>query len=101
MAHIRLRSRATGTVVPGPGGSVTVLAPTVEAVAEVPTPTIDTRRAVAAYFEHLLRTYPPTSPDDHYVVELVNPDTGLVDIVIHEDRAEALRRLAEPFAEDL
>jgi hypothetical protein len=31
---------------------------------------------------------------------LANPDTGLFDLVVVEDRAEALRLLAKPFADD-
>jgi len=55
---------------------------------------------VAPHYVHELRTYPPT-PDGSYLIELRNHDTGLVDLVIYEDPAEAFRRLAEPFADDL
>jgi hypothetical protein len=55
---------------------------------------------VAPHYVYELRAYPPT-PEGGYLVELRNQDTGLVDLAIHEDPAEAFRRLAEPFADDL
>jgi hypothetical protein len=73
--------------------------PTMEARGEVFPPTVDTQR-VAIHFEHLVRTYPPREPGDLYLVELINPDTGQVDMSVHEDREEAFRRLAKPFVED-
>jgi hypothetical protein len=54
----------------------------------------------AEHFVHEVWTYPPT-PEGLYQVELVNRDTGHVDLAMDEDPAEAWRRLAEPFADDL
>jgi hypothetical protein len=55
---------------------------------------------VAPHHVYEVRVYPPT-PDGGYLVELGNPDTGLVDLVINADAAEALRQLAESLADDL
>jgi hypothetical protein len=78
--------------------------PLIDQSATVYPPTIE--RGVApsirkrAFYERILRLYPPAQPGDVYIGTLTNPDTGLVDIAIHADRAELLRRLAEPFEDD-
>lgn len=100
VARLRLRSQAVGHAV-SDEGSVTVPVSTVDVVVDVPAPTIQTSRVLAPHFDHLVQTYPPLTFGDHYVVQLVNPDTGLVEIVVHEDPAEAFRRLADPFADDI
>jgi hypothetical protein len=56
---------------------------------------------VAPHHVYELRAYPPTPEGGSYLVALRHPDTGLVDLAIHEDPAEAFRQLAEPFADDL
>ena len=55
---------------------------------------------VAPHYVYEVRVYPPATDGD-YLVELRNPDTGLVGLALHADAAEALRQLAEPFADDL
>lgn len=52
---------------------------TVEAVATIPEATAIGEQRIAAHFDHLLRTYPPLQPGDLYLLQLVNPDTGVVE----------------------
>jgi hypothetical protein len=89
---LALRSHAEGTV----GRTVAPAVDEAEALA---------RRhgmaQVAPHMVHEVHTYAPEVPGGAHVLALRNPDTGLVDIAAHEDPAEALRLLAERFADDL
>ena len=55
---------------------------------------------VAEHYDYLVRKYLP-GPDGRHLMQLFNPDTGQVGLEIDDDPAEAFRRLAEPFADDL
>jgi hypothetical protein len=100
----RIQGRAalslTGAVTRGDDGSVTVLPPTAQAAAQGIVPTIGAER-VRAHFEHMVLTCPPSEPGDVYTIEIINPDTGVVDIAMHADPEEAFRGLAKPFADDI
>jgi hypothetical protein len=68
---------------------------------EVPAPAEITPEELAVRFEHLVRTYPPRSAGDRYMIEIENPDTGFVAQAQGDDAETAWRNLAEPFGEDL
>lgn len=89
---VSLAAEAGHVAVVGGAGNVTAAPASVHGVGTV------TRNA--PYFDHGLRSYPPTNPGDSWLVELINPDTGSVEVSIHESPGEAFRRLAEPFEED-
>lgn len=84
----------------GGTGVVTVPAPTATATVDALKPALTNTELFAMHFDHMVRTYPPTESGDIYVLELVNPDIGVVGIAAHEDRSEAFRQLTEDYADD-
>lgn len=55
----------------------------------------------APYAEYRIIAYPPESLGGPRLTLIENPDTGPVGIAFGTDPAETLRRLAEPYADDL
>jgi hypothetical protein len=56
---------------------------------------------VAAHHVYEVHLYPPITDEDYYLGELRNPDTGLVDLAISSNAAEALRQVAQSLADDV
>ena len=88
-------------------GSVvnTVVRPkTVEAKVEIPTPTIDATSAtkLAAHYEHIVHSYPPSEGSDTWVVLVANAADGSVpEVVVANDPRAALDTIRQAIEDEL
>jgi hypothetical protein len=100
--RLRLSGSAVGLVVQVPmiDNKGEVFAPEIR-TSEAPSPDTLATDELALRFEHLVRTFPPRTTGDKYMIELLNPDTGFVAQAQGDDAETAWRNLAEPFGEDV
>jgi hypothetical protein len=75
---------------------------TIDVTPELPPATVTAAKAtkaLAAHYEHLIHTYPPTGGSDRWVAMLWNEaDAALLEVVVADDpsyAAEAIRRAIE------
>jgi hypothetical protein len=76
----------------------------VEAKVEIPTPTVVATNGtqLAAHYEHIVHSYPPTEGSDTWVVMLANAADGSVpEVVVTNDPSAALDTIRQAIEDEL